>query len=392
LVSEEWEVLIISIYDQLGLKRVINAWGTMTMIGGSVMHREVVEAWVEASKSYVNMEALHARAGEIIAEITGAEAGLVTSGAAGALVLMAAACIAGNDRNKMMKLPHSEGMANEIIIPRHMSRGYPQAFLGGGARLVVIGDDKGNFTVQQIEDEISDNTIAIAILLRTTLQGLNTLKEIIAVGKQHGIPVIVDAAAELPPIENLTRLIAWGADLVAFSGGKDIMGPQNTGILCGRKDLIASAFAQSCPHHGVARPMKVSKEALVACLTAFKRYATLDHTIFVQQRRARVKYWIETLAHIPHIKIESIFPNPEKGEYFAQGWPRARVTLDEAAIGLTATDVAQALKDGNPAIYVETRPGMTSRSVKGGIVINPHCLQEGEEVIVADRLREILLA
>ena len=192
-----------SIYDQLGVKRVINAWGTMTIIGGSIMHRKVVEAWVEASKSYVNMEELHTRAGEIIAEITGAEAGLVTSGAAGAMVLMAAACIAGNDHDKMMKLPRSEGMANEIIIPRSMSHGYAQAFLGGGARLVVVGDDDGNFTVQQIEDAISTNTVAIAILLRTTLQGLSALKEIITVGKHHGVAVIVDAAAELPPIENL---------------------------------------------------------------------------------------------------------------------------------------------------------------------------------------------
>jgi L-seryl-tRNA(Ser) seleniumtransferase len=379
-----------SIYDQLGVKRVINAWGTMTIIGGSIMHRDVVEAWVEASKSHVNMEELHTRAGEIIAEITGAEAGLITSGAAGAMVLMAAACIAGTDRNKMLKLPHSEGMPNEIIIPRHMSHGYAQAFLGGGARLKVVGDNKGNFTVQQIEAAISDNTIAIAILFRTTLMGLNVLKEIIAVGKQHGIPVIVDAAAELPPVENLTRLIAWGVDLVAFSGGKDIMGPQNTGILCGRKDLITSAFAQSNPHHGVARPMKVSKEALVACLTAFQRYATLDHAALVQQRQDRVKFWIDTLAQIPHITIESIFPDPEKGEYLAQGWPRARVILDEGALGLSATEVAKALQEGDPAIYVETRPGLTSRCITGSIVLNPHCLQDGEEVIVAERLHEIL--
>lgn len=379
-----------SIYDKLGVKRVINAWGTMTVIGGSIMPREVVEAWVEASKSHVNMDELHKRAGEIIAEITGAEAGLVTSGAAGAMVLMAAACITGNDLEKMTKLPHSEGMANEIIIPRHMSGGYAQSFLTGGARLVVVGDEEGHFTVQQIEDAITDKTIAIAILLHTTLKGLKTLKEIIAVGKNHGIPVIVDAAAELPPIENLTRLIAWGADLVAFSGGKDIMGPQNTGILCGRKDLIESAFSQSCPHHGVARSMKVSKEALVACITAFRRYASLDHTALVQRRKERVMYWMETLANIPHVKVERVFPDPEKGEYFAQGWPRARVVLDEEAIGLTAEEVAQVLKDGNPAIYVGTRTEMKSRGVKGAIVLNPHCLQEGEEVIVADRLREIL--
>lgn len=327
---------------------------------------------------------------EIIAEITGAEAGLVTSGAAGAMVLMAAACISGNDQEKMKKLPHSESMPNEIIIPRHMSHGYAQAFLSGGARLVLVGDEEGNFTVQNIEGAVTDKTVAIALLLSTTLKGLKTLKEIIAIGKKHGIPVIVDAAAELPPIENLTRLIAWGADLVAFSGGKSIMGPQNTGILCGRKNLIESAFTQSCPHYGVGRPMKVSKEALVACITALQRYASLNHAALLQKREERVKYWMEALANIPHVRVERFSPDPEKDEYFAQGWPRARVILEEEALGFTAEEVAETLKDGNPVIYVGRETEMMSGGVKGPIVLNPHCIQDGEEVIVADRLKEIL--
>ncbi len=138
--------------------------------------------------------------------------------------------------------------------------------------------------------------------------------------------------------------------------------------------------------------MKVSKEALVACITAFRRYASLNHAALVQRRKERVNYWMEALANIPHVKVERVFPDPEKGEYFAQGWPRAHVVLDEEAIGLTAEEVAQALKDRNPAIYVGTRTGIQSRDVKGVIVLNPHCLQEGEEVIVADKLREILRA
>jgi len=373
-----------SIYDELGVKRVINAWGTITAIGGSIMPREVVEAWVEASKSHVNMDELHKRAGEIIAEITGAEAGLVTSGAAGAMVLMAAACIAGNDREKMKKLPHSDDMPNEIIIPRHMSGGYSQAFLSGGARLVLVGDEKGNFTVKQIEDAITEKTVALAYVFYTTRSNLKTLREIIAVGKKHDIPVIIDAAAELPPIENLTRIIAWGADAVAFSGGKDIMGPQNTGILCGRKDIVDSAFAQSCPHHAVGRPMKVSKEALVASVTALRRYASLDQAALVRKREKLVKYWMEALANVSHATVEQAVPDPEKDEYSAQGWPRARIILEEEALCLTAKEVAQALREDNPAIYVGAG--------KGAIVLNPHCIQEGEEVIVADRLKKILQA
>jgi seryl-tRNA(Sec) selenium transferase len=267
-----------------------------------------------------------------------------------------------------------------------MSGGFSQAFLSGGARFSLVGDEKGHFTIQQIEDAITDRTAAIAYVLRTAQVTLETLREIVAIGKKHGIPVIVDAAAELPPIGNLTRLIAWGADLVAFSGGKDIMGPQNTGILCGRKDLIESAFAQSCPHHAVGRPMKVSKEDLAACIVALRRYAALDHAALVKQRGKKVEYWIEALANTPYIKVEMVSPNPEKGEYYAQGWPRTRVIIDEEALGFTCKEVAQALQDGNPAVHLGLE-----EEVKSALVLNPHCIQDGEEIIVADRLKEALL-
>jgi L-seryl-tRNA(Ser) seleniumtransferase len=162
------------------------------------------------------------------------------------------------------------------------------------------------------------------------------------------------------------------------------MGPQNTGILCGRKDLIESAFRQSCPHHAVGRPLKVSKEALVACITALRRYSSLNHESLLKKREERVKYWIDTLDKIPHIKVERTYPNPEKDEYFAQGWPRARITLDKKT-GYTAEKVIEVLKEGNPAIYV----GIQKDSTKEVIILNPHCIQDGEEIIVAERLKEI---
>jgi seryl-tRNA(Sec) selenium transferase len=136
--------------------------------------------------------------------------------------------------------------------------------------------------------------------------------------------------------------------------------------------------------------MKVSKEALVACITALRRYASLNHAALLQQREERVKYWVETLANIPHVRVERVSPDPEKGEYFAQGWPRARVMLEEEALGFTAKKVAQTLTDGNPAIYVGTETETMSGGIEGAIVLNPHCIQDGEEVIVANRLKKIL--
>ena len=136
--------------------------------------------------------------------------------------------------------------------------------------------------------------------------------------------------------------------------------------------------------------MKVSKEALVGCITALRRYAFLNHAALLQRREERVKYWMEALANIPHVRVERVFPDPEKDEYFAQGWPRVRVILEEEALGFTAKEVTDTLMDGNPAIYVGTETGMMSGGVKGAIVLNPHCIQDGEEEVVAERLGLIL--
>ena len=376
------------IYEKLGLKRVINAGGTYTILGGSRMPPEVVEAWVEASKSFVDMEALHRKAGEVIAEVTGAEAGLVTSGASGALLLQAAACIASKDRERMKRLPHSEGMPNEIIFPGGPDE-YANCYMAGGARIVTVGKNPAEFTQEEIEAVITEKTAALGYIFYTPT-GEEPLKRLIAVGKKHGIPVIVDAAAELPPVENLRRLIAWGADLVAFSGGKDIMGPNDTGILCGREDLVESAFTQACPHNLVGRALKVSKEDIIACITALRRYASLDQEERKREWEEKVRYWMREWADIPHVRVEIIYEGrKEEGRYVAQGWPRAWITVEEEALGITVNQIGQALLKGDPSIYVNTKVswgGVIPRS----FTVNPHLLNDEEVEIVAHRLKEVL--
>jgi len=206
------------------------------------------------------------------------------------------------------------------------------------------------------------------------------LAEVIKIGKKHGIPVIVDAAAELPPIENLTKLIAMGADLVAFSGGKAIQGPNDTGFICGRKDLVEAAAMQACPHRGIGRGFKVSKEAIIGFVTALQSYASEGHKTERERWESEVGFFLKELAEIPHVKVERVFPDPGK-EYYAQCWPRACVTWDEV-LGLTVAEVKEKLKQGDPRIIVG--------GGANAIVINPHLLRDGEEKLIADRLKQML--
>jgi L-seryl-tRNA(Ser) seleniumtransferase len=378
----------ISVYKDLGLKRVINAGGTYTSLGGSRMPPEVIEAWVEASRSFVDMEALHRRAGEVIAEITGAEAGLVVSGASGALLLGGAACIAGGDREKMKILPHSEGMSNEIIFPGGPG-GYGNCYMAGGARIITVGNSRLEFAEEEVEAAITESTAALGYVLSTPA-GEEPLKRLISLGRKHGIPVIVDAAAELPPIENLKRIVAWGADLVAFSGGKDIMGPNDTGILCGRKHLVESAFMQACPHNLVGRALKVSKEDIIASVTALRRYVSLDHEERKRRWKEIVEYWMKEWEGVPHINVLIVSEGQkEGGRYLAQGWPRARIIVDEKSLGSDVDQIVRSLWEGDPSMYVDTE-GSSAGDIPGSLILNPHLLTDEEVEYVARRVREVL--
>ena len=309
-----------SVYQRFGVPTVINAAGTVTRLSGGHMHPDVLAAMRDAAGACVDMPTLQAGASRVIARVTGAEAGIVTSGASAALLLGTAACLAGLDSARMNRLPDVADGRNEIIIVRSQRNMYDRALTVAGARIIEVGipDRYSGPGVRdaapwEIEAAITPHTAAICYLAQP--QSRPTLAEVTAVAHAHALPVLVDAAAQLPPKDNLRRFLADGADLVAFSGGKAIGGPQASGILAGRADLIASALMQlldldlfpdtwnppdefarlrqlrGLPLHGIGRSCKVGKEEIIGLLVALERFAATDDA-------ARHAAWLDILRAI----------------------------------------------------------------------------------------------
>ena len=364
-----------NVYEQLGVRTLINARGTNTRLGGTIILREVVEAMVEASRYYANLDELHEKAGEVVARVTGAEAGYITAGAAAGLVIATTACVVGKDTEKLERLPNTAGMKNEVIIPKAHRNGYDYAVRQVGVTLVEVDAPQGA-SAEEIEGAINERTAAILYVYTFSSRGGASLQEVVAVGKRRGIPVIVDAAAELPPASNLTKLAATGADLITFSGGKGIMGPQNAGILCGRKDLIEACALFSNPNHGMGRPMKVGKEEIIGLVTALELYEKRDHKADLEEWERQVQHIVDALSDVPHVEA-GLMSTTEQDPM-----PYAYVRLDEQALGMTTKDLIEQLQEGTPRIEVRTS--------SEEIGINPHTLQAGEERIIAERLKEVL--
>ncbi|HVU89721.1 MAG TPA: DegT/DnrJ/EryC1/StrS family aminotransferase [Pirellulales bacterium] len=386
-----------SLYDRLGVPKLINAAGTLTRLGGSLMDAEVVAAMAEASRSFVRMDQLHAAAGERIAELTGAAAGLVTTGAAASLTLSAAACLAGTDFARMDRLPDTSDMPNEIVIPRSHRNGYDHALRAAGARLVEVGLAERTRDPQpwEIAAAVNDRTVAIAFSV-----GFSPLplEEVVVVAREHGVPVIVDASAALPPRGNLRKFITAGADLVAYSGGKAIRGPQASGILCGRRDLVASAALQmwdmdflpelwnpppalvdpaivkrGVPNHGLGRAMKVGKEEIAGLLVALERFVAGDDTADRTRLAAVTKQIAAGLGDLPGASVSLV----EREEL----WPVVRLEFASTA-PKCAIEVARALESGSPPVYLATGDAHMGR-----LGIDPFCVQPGEAEVVVERVR-----
>ena len=291
------------VYRRLGVSPIINATGSVTRLGGTRTRPEVLDVMAKAATVLVELTELNGRAGEIIARLTGAEAGFVCSGAAGGLVLQAAACITGGDPVKMHRLPDTTGMRNEIIIHNMHRFPYDQAYRAAGARLVEIGDAK-RCHAWQLEGAINERTAAIAYLFAPfTNRRALSLSDTCEIAHRCQAPVIVDAASMLPPRRNLRRYLEEGADMVAFSGGKGVRGPQGSGILCGRRDLIQAAAANANPNQFLGRPLKVAKEEIVGLLTALEMFVEEDEEGEMKRYSGMAQMAVDGLVEVPGLAV-----------------------------------------------------------------------------------------
>jgi len=369
------------VYDELGVKRLINAFGPVTKVGGSLMSPEVINAMNEAAKGFVDMDELLKKAGERVAEITGAPAAFVTSGAAAGLAISAAACMAGTDPNKAKQLPNTSGMKNEIVVLRCHRIHYDQAIRVAGARFVEVGFADWS-SACDIEASITEDTAAILYVAKEeTALGSVPLEQVIDTGKVRNIPVIVDAADELPPVSNLHKFTDMGASLVVFSGGKDIRGPQGSGLILGREDLIEACTVNGSPNYGIGRPMKVDKEEIVGLVKALELYVAQDFEAEMKTWERQRDYLVEKLSRLAHVTVspqEPVAPGSPGSFYL----PAAYVELDEERLGMTRDEVVRKLREGDPGIVVGESPT--------GIVIRVHMLEEGQEKEVTARLMAIL--
>ena len=373
-----------AIYDRLGVKRVIHASGTTTRYGGSMLRPEVLETMREASQALVNIDELNEAAGAAIAKMLGAEAAFVTAGASSGLILQSAACIAGADPAKITRLPDTRGMKNEIVIQRAHRFAYDQAYRIPGGVLVEIGLARRTQPFE-LDDAITERTAAIAYLISpfTSPPGILTLPQVIEIAHKRGVPVIVDAASMLPPRANLTKFIRMGADLVSFSGGKGIRGPQSTGMLLGRRDLIRAVAANASPNQAIGRAAKTWKEEICGLVTALELFLKEDEAAEMKRYTEICQVVVDSLGEIPGLRMTVEQdpvnrPIPHACVYFTPEWK-----------GQSGRAIQLALAAGDPHIYVQQGPH------QGGyfdeIAIDPINLQPGDEKVLALRLREELL-
>ena len=396
-----------SIYERFGVTPIINASGAVTRLGGAPMPDSVLQAFCEAAGEAVSLEQLQAAASRRIAQVTGTEAGLVTAGSAAALTLGTAAILTGYDLAKMERLPRCDGFPHEFVIAREQRSGYDHAVRAAGARLVEVGFNEivANAGVRrteawEYEAAFGPNTAGVVYVYSPTSQP--PLAEVVDRAHRFRVPVLVDAAGELPPRRNLTVIAASGADLVTYSGGKAIRGPQSTGILCGKRDLIGAAAVQmldmddhfqlwdppadfidktqlgGIPRHGIGRNMKVSKEEIIALLTALDLFASGAYDTGLTAFRSYLETIIAGLRDLP-VRCELL----DKGD--GESLPILEIVLDESRLGTTAFEVCRRLRQGTPPVYVSH-----GRLAEGILVINPLCLNTERTELLLLRLQEEL--
>jgi D-glucosaminate-6-phosphate ammonia-lyase len=359
-----------NIYTRLGVKPIINGMGTVTVLGGSIMPPEVVQAMVEASRHFIPLPELYRQVGARIAELIGVPAAMVTCGAASAIAVGTAACLSRGDAKLLAQLPDTTGSRCEVIQQKKHRSGYEPQMLGTGARIVWVE------TREEAERAVNDRTAMMFFLNKAEPDGAIKREEWIAIGKKHGVPTFNDAAADVPPASNLGAYVKQGFDLVTFSGGKGLLGPQATGLLLGRTDLIEAARPCMSPFGGIGRGMKVGKEEAMGLLAAVERYLKIDHAAEMSELERRVAEMIATLSRVKGITARRHLP------VLANVVPHLEIVWDESARKPTSADVVKRLMDGDPPIHTMSRGA-------GAMLISVWMMRGNEHRIVARRLEEI---
>jgi L-seryl-tRNA(Ser) seleniumtransferase len=361
-------------YLALGVRPFINCCSVRTIHGGSLMLPQVREAMAEASRWFVNLDELMEAAGRRLAELTGAEWGVVTCGSAAAVALGAAACVAGNDPVKMLRLPFTEGMVNRVIIPRTQRFAYDQAVRMAGCHIVEID------TREELDQALCEPVAMVVLLGKQEHLCPVRLEEFAAIMKPRGIPIMVDAASE-----HLERPSPWlerGADLVIYSGGKFLRGPQTSGLLLGSKRLVEAAWRNASPHQALGRPMKVSKEDVVGVLTA------VEYWFQERDRRAERQKWYDDIAVIGE-RVERL--SGVRGEVIEPEGvdlvPRLRLSWDRAKYPIDGLGLRQQALDGEPRIMLDD-----NSATQNAIEIDPFQLQPGEAAQIGDAIASMLAA
>jgi D-glucosaminate-6-phosphate ammonia-lyase len=373
-ITPEARARTASIYERIGVRTIINARAATTAVGGTLMPPEVAQAMIDAANGFVVIEELNAAVGDLIARCTGAEAGYVTAGSAAGMLLAVAACMTGTDPAKVKRLPDSSGMPDEVIIHRSHRINYDQMFRAPGAKLVEIGIPSVTHP-WELEEAISERTAAVAYIDSPAIgSGALDFATVVEIAHRRGVPVIVDAASTLPPVSHLQRWVAWGADLVIYSGGKGMRGPQDSGLLAGRRDLIAAAAANGAPNAGIGRGMKVSKEAMAGLYVALERFMTHDHEAEFRARVAQAEEIWESIASRPDVDCDVI---ADQSLY-----PAPVVMVRPRNGGWSPLSVRDALMAQSPSIHVNASTQ--------GLEVHTHCLLYGQPREVVAGLRQAL--
>ena len=384
------------IYEELGVKRVVNASFALTRLGGSTFTKEVLKAMEEANKSYAYLWDLIKRGGEIIAEGCGAEAGWITSGAFNALVLSAATCIAGRDPEKIRRLPDTTGMKNEIILQRaNRILIYDRAMQVPGGKFVLVGDERWGCTPELMEAAITENTAAINhVIIGADKPRIVTIEETVKVAHKHDVPVILDCSGMTYPLDGLTKFVKMGVDLACY-GGKYVGGPNSTGFVVGRKDLVETVALHSFIGHeagpleqggfyrGIGRGYKLDRQEIVALLVAFKRWLVMDH----EKERfmpawKRTRYIESRIKRLPGLRGVEMSYVPESGE--GSDYHKVGLNLDfKGRTENEVQDMVRSLRVDDPEIWV--RYGGFGNSFS----LNCLTLLPGEEKILVERFTKI---